>query len=349
MCIFCAMNVEKIVNTPKQIIALTSLTYEEFVLLRRPFEHAWRQWYKHFDFRFKRRRSPLGGGQLDAPTKTLPTINDKLFFILYHFKTNKLQEDLAAIFEMDQGQVSVWIRVLEPLLHKAIKKLKLAPARTPEELAQLFRNRQEMSKQKSTKVPYQVDVSSKPPARTLNVDATDRPIGRHVDNETQRLFYTRKHHMHSVKNTVCCDEFQYVFFIGETRRGARHDKAIIDDDLPDLHYDCFQDIWLSKDTGYQGYQPRGVHLLEPIKKPKGEELTAFQKEFNHWISRVRITVENAIGSIKKLRLISEKWRGKTLDRLDRCLDIAAGLHNLRILTRRTTYQKAEIRIQNLLG
>ncbi|MFT4760629.1 MAG: hypothetical protein ACI9XO_004901, partial [Paraglaciecola sp.] len=62
----------------------------------------------------------------------------------------------------------------------------------------------------------------------------------------------------------------------------------------------------------------------------------------------RITVENAIGSIKRCRLVKEKWRGKILERIDRCMEIAAGLHNLCIVTRKTTYEKAEKRIDELL-
>ncbi len=111
---------------------------------------------------------------------------------------------------------------------------------------------------------------------------------------------------------------------------------------------CFKDIWFAKDSGYQGFQPRGVHLLEPFKAKKNNPLTQFQKDFNHWVSRVRITVENAIGSIKKCRLVKERWRGKTLERIDRCMEIATSLHNLRIVTRKTTYDKAECRMDELL-
>jgi hypothetical protein len=46
--------------------------------------------------------------------------------------------------------------------------------------------------------------------------------------------------------------------------------------------------------------------------------------------------------------VKEKWRGKILKRIDRCMEIATGLHNLRIITRKTTYEKAEKRIDELL-
>jgi hypothetical protein len=46
--------------------------------------------------------------------------------------------------------------------------------------------------------------------------------------------------------------------------------------------------------------------------------------------------------------VKEKWRGKILKRIDRCMEITTGLHNLRIITRKTTYEKAEKRIDELL-
>ena len=332
------MDVPKILDKPKQLIALTSLTREEFDLLLPPFRQAWLNWYKHYGMNFKRRSKPLTARQLQRPTATLSEVEDKLFFILYHFKTNHLQEDYAAILDMDQGMVSKWIKILEPLLEKALRSLNVQPARNAEELRRHFDARQQ----------HQEFPNSKPKARTLGADATDRPIGRSVDQETQKRYYTGKHRKHTVKNSVLADEYQFVHFLGSTYRGARHDKTILDEELPDFKAPCFEDLWLSKDSGYQGYRPEGVHLLEPFKARRNHPLTEFEKTFNHWVSKVRITVENAIGSIKKLRLVKERWRGKTLERIDRCMSIATGLHNLRIVMRQSTYQKATQRIDELL-
>lgn len=332
------MNVDKILDKPTQIIALTSLSRDEFELLLAPFSEEWHKWFKHYDFRLRRRSKPLTPKQLYRPTKTLPTVTDKLFFILYHFKNNHLQQDLAAIYGMDQGQVSKWIKILEPVLERALKGLGVQPARDIGELTKLFEMRQ-----RGEQLP-----GSKPQARTLSADATDRPIGRSTDYETQKRYFSGKHHKHTVKNTLAADEYQFIHFLGKSHCGTRHDKSLIEDELPEFEPECFTEIWFSKDTGYQGYQPSGVHLLEPYKARRNHPLTKIQKQFNHWVSRVRITVENAIGSLKKLRLLKERWRGKTLQRIDRCMVVAASLHNLRIVMRQTTYQKAKDRIDNLL-
>lgn len=331
------MNIEKILNRPAQLIALTSLTREEFDKIYPVFKEEWRKWFKHYDFHFKRRKKPLTHLQIQAPTKTLPSVSDKLFFMLFQMKNNHLQEALAAAFDMDQGQVSKWLKILEPLLQNTLKKMGVQPARNANDLVRMFEIRQDEN-----------NALDKPKARTISADATDRPIGRSTDYETQKDYYSGKHHQHGVKNTLIADEYQFVHFIGETFRGARHDKAIIDEEISHFREDCFKDIWFAKDSGYQGFQPEGVHLLEPFKARKNNPLTQFQKDFNHWVSRVRITVENAIGSIKKCRLVKERWRGKTLERIDRCMEIATSLHNLRIITRKTTYEKVENRIDELL-
>ncbi|OAV75769.1 hypothetical protein Barb7_00586 [Bacteroidales bacterium Barb7] len=46
----------------------------------------------------------------------------------------------------------------------------------------------------------------------------------------------------------------------------------------------------------------------PAKKPKGKQLSEAQKKENKDISGFRITVEHAIGGIKKCRIVKERFR-----------------------------------------
>jgi hypothetical protein len=92
-----------------------------------------------------------------------------------------------------------------------------------------------------------------------------------------------------------------------------------------------------KDTGYQGYIPDGVNCIEPYKKKAGQELHKWQKEFNTWISSLRVIVENAIGGMKRIRILEDKTRGFYLKKSDQVAGIVAELHNLRMTHRRTTY------------
>lgn len=333
MLIFLPMNVTKIYNHPTQFLAITSLTTQEFDLLLSPFIERWQEWYKYYDFRMKRRSKPLSSNVAQSPTRTLSTNEDKLFFILYMFKNNPLQQLAAASFDMDQGQVSKWFKVLSPILADAIRDLHLQPARNMEELVRLFRDRRnDANKHEECR-----DI------QTLNLDATERPICRKTDFEAQKHDYSGKQKHHTVKNSIVCDEYRYIHFLGPTWRGAIHDKRMIELELPSLSDLEGQDVWLAKDTAYQAYCPAGVILLEPFKATQKNPLTALQKQINSWVSSIRTVVEHAIGGIKRLRLVSEKWRLSISDRIDQAMFIAAGLHNLRTSQRQASYIGAHAR------
>ena len=68
---------------------------------------------------------------------------------------------------------------------------------------------------------------------------------------------------------------------------------------------------------------------KPKKKRKGKSLNGGEKLGNRIISRVRVSVEHAIGGMKIFRIASEKFRG-----INRSMNItlsnAAGLWNLKV-------------------
>jgi hypothetical protein len=58
-------------------------------------------------------------------------------------------------------------------------------------------------------------------------------------------------------------------------------------------------------------------MIQPIKKPRGKELTPEQKEINRQISSVRIRVEHAIGGVKRFRIVKDQaraWKDNFRDR-----------------------------------
>ncbi|MBF0648222.1 hypothetical protein IR083_23510, partial [Dysgonomonas sp. GY75] len=65
-------------------------------------------------------------------------------------------------------------------------------------------------------------------------------------------------------------------------------------------------------------------------KPKSKSLTDSQKEENRKISSFRILVEHAIGSVKKCRIVKERFRCRKFGFDDLVMLIACGLHNFRI-------------------
>ncbi len=89
------------------------------------------------------------------------------------------------------------------------------------------------------------------------------------------------------------------------------------------------DVSVLVDTGFQGLQKQHPNVLIPKKRPKGGFLTEAEKEMNRLISSVRITVEHAIGGMKRFKAASDIFRNKHgLD--DRFMAVTAGLWNLHV-------------------
>lgn len=324
------IDTKSILNNTTQFKALTSLLPEEFYALLRPFRHRWNQYHKHFSLLGKRRRRPMINYK--KATRTLPSVSDKLLFILMWFKTGSIQQQLAAEFDLNQSHVSHWLKALRPLLQQAIEDLHCQPAQDMDELIRLFRQR------------------SGPPdsdegPRTLNIDVTERHIGRNTDQAAQSDDYSGKQHGHRLKNTVLCDEYQFIHLAGPTWNGSMHDKTMAVEELPSLEAVQSYDLWLSKDKGYQGYRPSGVHLLEPYKARRNHPLTDLEKEYNSWVNSVRNVVEHSISGIKRLTLLSQIMRYWKQSVRHQIFIIGCGLHNLRVRFRARAYARGAQRVR----
>ena len=62
-------------------------------------------------------------------------------------------------------------------------------------------------------------------------------------------------------------------------------------------------------------------------------MTAIDKFLNRLISRVRIVVENVICGIKRCRIVKDQLRLTKENISDMVMEIACGLHNLRVTFR----------------
>ncbi len=69
------------------------------------------------------------------------------------------------------------------------------------------------------------------------------------------------------------------------------------------------------------------------KKVRGKELTGIDKFLNKMISNVRIVVENVICGVKRCRIVKEPLRLTKEKISDVVMEIACGLHNLRVTFR----------------
>ena len=142
--------------------------------------------------------------------------------------------------------------------------------------------------------------------------------------------YSGKKKAHTVKNNVIASvTTRRVEHLSQTHEGKKHDKKICDAEAPTWPDGCT----VYQDCGFEGYAPPGVTIQQPKKKPRGGELTPAEKQQNAAISRVRIVVEHVIGGIKRCRIVKDVFRNTKEGFDDAVMEIACGLHNLRIAFR----------------
>lgn len=71
-------------------------------------------------------------------------------------------------------------------------------------------------------------------------------------------------------NLLLCEQNTYVRYLSATYEGSIHDKTIADEE----DFQFKDTIVLLQDLGFQGYAPKNVEVVQPIKKAKGKELTS---------------------------------------------------------------------------
>ena len=114
-----------------------------------------------------RRRKPGGGCK-----GKLPTLANKLLFVLYYYKTYPTFDVLGTQFEMARSKANENLHKLSPILYDTLVHLELMPYRefaTPEELKAALQG---------------VD--------RLLIDATERAYHRSTDSTKQREHYSGK-------------------------------------------------------------------------------------------------------------------------------------------------------------
>jgi len=146
-----------------------------------------------------------------------------------------------------------------------------------------------------------------------------------------------------MKNNLMTDPDQYILYLSDTYEGTVHDKRICD-----IEGYRFPDGFLLRyDLGYIGYSPENITVEKPHKKTKLKPLTAEQKQENRIISAKRVTVEQAISGVKRLRIVGERIRSYSREFRNDVMRIACAIHNFRVLSPVRAYTCARVQIQLL--
>jgi hypothetical protein len=170
------------IRDERQMKALTGLSQAQFDSLLPVFRDIYRatqqQTYEAGLQSGTRRRRPGGGSK-----GKLPTIVEKLPFVLYYYKTYPTFDVLGAQFAMARSKANENLPKLSPILYDTLVHLELMPYRalaTPEALKAAL---------------HGVD--------RLLIDATERAYHRSTDDAKQREHY-------SGKKTAYAEEYGYV-------------------------------------------------------------------------------------------------------------------------------------------
>lgn len=295
------MTITKIFKNKRLGRALTGLNTREFDALIPVFEQS--------VLEDKKLRSKAGVRRFGGGSKgRLPTIEEKLFFILIYAKTYPTFDFLGFLFGMHRSKAHAntikLLRSLEKTLGRKVLLPKKQIASMEEFLAEF------------------------PEVKDLFVDGAERPIQRPVNKRRQNKLYSGKKKRHARKTIVAVNEKKRVLIATPTKSGRRNDKRLAD--KTSLFEHIPETVTVVVDTGFQGILKQHENTLIPKKATKGKPLTYQQKENNKVISSFRVVVEHAIGGMKRFKAYADIWRNRIVNLDDMIMRITAGLWNLHI-------------------
>lgn len=293
------LNLTKVFKSERLIKSLTGLSLSKFIELESTFLLVYK---KQKILSYKGKIRAQGGGR---PSK-LEDIRVKLFYILFYLKCYPTFDLASFLFDADRSQCCRWSRELLPVLEETLDRELVLPKRkinNIEEFTRLF-----------------------PAIKDIFVDATERPTARPSKRKRERKHYSGKKKRHTKKNIVVTTQEQQILIVTKTKSGSQHDMKILrKSGLPE----CFPasiTVWV--DTGFQGLDKETQADVEiPKKKSKNKPLSKEDKQNNKIISGLRVTNEQAIGGMKRLRSITDVSRNRDDKFVDDLIINAAGIWN----------------------
>ena len=249
-------------------------------------------------------------------------LRERLFMLLFYYRTYVTQILVGLVFGVGQATVSRDIANLEPVVRRCVplpEKLHLAAnkAKTIEDLEEII------------------------PGLAVLIDASEQPIYRPQDDQTQKKYYSGKAKRHTMKTQYTTTYDGLIVHKSTSVEGSRHDFALFKQDNAAFPADLphgadapqggggrtrTTDIGDSAYAGMQKQCPdRDVRVA--VKRKPGRELTPEEKAYNRALSRLRIRVEHAIRRIKTFRVMGDRYRNPRR-KYDLINDIVCGLVNM---------------------
>jgi Transposase DDE domain len=108
--------------------------------------------------------------------------------------------------------------------------------------------------------------------------------------------------------------------------GKKHDFRLLKESKTQIH----PELNVVTDSGYLGLHKRHAKTQMPKKKSKRKPLTKQDKENNRQISKERVLNENVIGSLKRFKIIADRYRNRR-KRFALRFNLIAGIYNLELM------------------
>jgi DDE superfamily endonuclease/Helix-turn-helix of DDE superfamily endonuclease len=139
-------------------------------------------------------------------------------------------------------------------------------------------------------------------------DATEQRVERPSVYETQKQFYSGKRKAHTIKDQIVVNEHGRIRQVSDSVPGSTHDLTLLRQSgavtqLP-------PGVTPTADCGYRGMQndfPNHSVAL-PYRPKSGEQLLPEEKLHNHFVSSVRIVVENTLCELKHFQALVARFR-----------------------------------------
>ena len=164
------------------------------------------------------------------------------------------------------------------------------------------------------------------------VDATEQPVRRASDDDTQREHYSGKKKRHTRKTQLIVNEEGVIRHLSRSTPGKMHDikhfrGSGAADDIPN-------ETTVGGDAGYDGLgnDLPDHSVITSFKARRNHPLTLEHKLLNQEFSRCRIVVENTICQLKHFKVLAHQFR-HPLDRYDQAFRAVVALVNPRIKRR----------------
>ena len=141
----------------------------------------------------------------------------------------------------------------------------------------------------------------------------------------QKNYYSGKKKKHTLKTQILVNKKTKEILRTNFTNGKTHDFKLFKESNLKINVA----IKILADTGYLGIDKLFKNSEIPQKNTKKKKLTKEQKKENKELSSKRVLVENVIGSLKRFRILSERYRNRR-KRFGLRFNLIAGIYNFEL-------------------